>query len=129
MRPEASRASSPNPTANLVGSRKAGKKRREGIRGVCLFRLLTPAAVSSRAKRRLQNAERLPPQAGNRNLSLTRPLVLGFAPRSRSIGFNRRNACNGELNPLTNSMLVLSRLNSGRTTLCEIVGKRPVILQ
>src|SRR5437762_1234489 len=125
MRPEASRASSPNPTANLVGSRKAGKKRREGIRGVCLF----GDSVSSRAKHRLQNAERSSVQAGNRNLSLTRPLVLGFAPRSHSIGFNRRNACNGALNPQTNSTLVVSRLNLSRRILCEIGGKRPVILQ
>src|SRR4051794_41196701 len=38
MRPKASRASSPNPTANLVGSRKAGqRKRREAIRGVSFW--------------------------------------------------------------------------------------------
>src|SRR5690349_2987153 len=38
MRPQASRASSPNPTANLVGSRRAGLANAASIvRGVCHF--------------------------------------------------------------------------------------------
>src|SRR5689334_9688670 len=38
MEPKAPRASSPNPTANLVGTMEGRPgKRREAIRGVCIF--------------------------------------------------------------------------------------------
>src|ERR1041384_6586471 len=73
MRPEASRASSPNPTANLVGSRKAGHKRREAIRGVCIL-----AAQKAWAPNRLLFVD-------------SRLLVLRYRPLNRLDEFNLRN--------------------------------------
>ena len=90
MRPQASRASSPNPTANLVGSRKAGqRKRREAIRGVCHF------------GRNSIFSTRLSIQKHDRDLSLTVFVVLEFsrfgvarrlraADEAMSLGFKKR---------------------------------------
>jgi|ERR1044071_8265051 hypothetical protein len=96
MRPEASRASSPNPTANLVGSRKAGLKRREAIRGVCIL-----AAQKTWAPNRLLFVDRL-------------VLVLRYRPLIRLDEFNLRYGAQRRFEFVSSEAGVFSRLTYSR---------------